>query len=53
VQQYQVDHGPHPSGALATDEKAELRTLRREVRVLREEREIVKKATAFFAKENA
>ena len=53
VQQYEVDHGPHPSGALTTDEKTELRTLRREVRVLREEREIVKKAAAAFAQENA
>ena len=42
VQQYEVDHGPNPSGALTTEEKAELRTLRREVRVLREEREILK-----------
>ena len=32
VQQYEVDHGPNPSGALTTEEKTELRTLRREVR---------------------
>ena len=50
MKQYEVDHGSKPSGALTTEEKTELRTLRREVRVLRE---ILKKAAAFFAKENA
>ena len=34
VKQYEVDHGSNPSGALTTEEKTELRTLRREVRVL-------------------
>ena len=53
VKQDAVDRGPNPTGALTTEEKTELRTLRREVRVLREEREILKKAAAFFAKENA
>jgi transposase len=38
-------------GALALDERAELMQLRREVRTLRMERDILKKATAFFAKE--
>jgi transposase len=36
---------------LTTAEKEELRRLRREVRTLRMEREVLKKATAFFAKE--
>ena len=52
VQQYETDHGEGPEGALTTEEKEELRRLRRENRQLRMEREILKKATAFFAKEN-
>ena len=43
VQQEEIDRGPNLSGALTTEEQTELRTLRREVRVLREEREILKK----------
>lgn len=38
--------------SLGTDDVAELERLRKEVRVLREEREILKKAAAFFAKES-
>ena len=51
VKQYEIDEGKSPSGALTTAEKEELRRLRREVRTLRMEREVLKKATAFFAKE--
>lgn len=36
---------------LPTDEKAELTRLRKEVKSLRMEKEILKKASAFFAKE--
>jgi len=38
-------------GALTTDEREELARLRRDVKRLQMERDILKKATAFFAKE--
>jgi transposase len=53
LKQAEVDDGTGPVGALTTAEKAELSQLRREVRVLRMEREILKRAATFFAKENA
>ena len=40
------------SEALSPDEREELRRLRKEVVRLREDKEILKKATAFFAKES-
>ena len=49
--QAQIDRGQGPAGALTTAEKEEIRQLRREVKHLREEREILKKAAAFFARE--
>lgn len=44
IRQADVDRGDGPEGALTTAEKEELRKLRREVRQLREEREIPKKS---------
>lgn len=51
VRQATVDASGGGSGALTTVERDELAALRREVRTLRQEREILKRATAFFAKE--
>ena len=51
IKQDDVDGGRGPAGALTTAEKQELVQLRRENKQLRMEREILKKATAFFAKE--
>jgi transposase len=41
-----------PGHGQLTSQDEEVRRLRREVAVLREEREILKKAAAFFAKES-
>ncbi len=52
VKQAQIDAGEGKKGELTTVEHAELVALRRENKQLRMEREILKKAAAFFAKEN-
>ncbi len=49
VAQAKIDAGRAPG--LTSDEREELARLRRENKVLREEREILKKAAAFFANE--
>ncbi len=46
-----ADAGRGHGGDLTTDEREELRRLRCEVKVLQQEREILRKAAAYFAKE--
>ena len=50
VRQESIGEGRQPGASVS--ELEELRRLRREVRVLREERDILKKAAAFFARES-
>ncbi len=52
VEQAEIDSGGGPAGALTTAEREEFAQLRKRVKTLEMEREILKKATAFFAKES-
>jgi transposase-like protein len=51
VKQADIDEGHGPKGALTSEEREELQRLRRENRTLEMERDFLKKAAAFFAKE--
>jgi transposase len=51
VKPAEVDAGRGPEGALTSEEREELRRLRRQVQVLEMERDFAKKAAAFFAKD--
>lgn len=51
VRQARIDAGGGGSAALTTTEREELAALRRENRQLRQEREILKRAATFFARE--
>jgi transposase len=53
VRRAEIEAGHGPAGALTSAERAELVRLRRENKVLQQEREILKKAAAFFAKETS
>jgi transposase len=51
VKQAERDVGRRTDGGLPSDERDELARLRREVRQLRQERDILAKAAAWFARE--
>ncbi len=51
IRRAEVEDGSRSPEGLTQDERDELNRLRRENRILKEEREILRKATAFFVKE--
>jgi transposase len=53
VKQAEIDKGHGPPGALTTAEREELTRLRKENRILRQEREVLKKAAAFVCHDGA
>jgi transposase-like protein len=53
VAQAEIDAGGGPEGALTSNEREELVALRRELRQVKMERDFLKKARAYFARENS
>ena len=53
VKQDEINQNPAPRGPLTTDERAELVQLRKELRRVEMERDFLKKAAAFFARETS
>lgn len=51
VRQDEINRNPSPQGPLTTDERAELTRLRKELKRVEMERDFLKKAAAFFARE--
>ena len=53
VKQAEIDAGKGPPDALTTEEKKEVQRLKRELKRVRMERDFLKKAAAFFAREES
>ena len=53
VKQSKIDGGRSGQGPLTTEEREELKTLRRELKRVQMERDFLKKVSTFFAKESS